>query len=1081
MWREEYIVAPLKGLKDALDNDNLKTVRAKKMELLAGEFIFPMRDAEALGDQKPASLDDQHHNVVEEEIRGALEGPREGEDVPDQGGGASSGSEARGDPKPIPKLHDQWHLPSGEPVPAGFTYDGSRLVRMKSTSRRPPDVTSSAWVDMSKKQKEAEIVRYERLVADVKEAEAARLKAEAPAMPVYSKYTEPHRQRMMNALDKAKEDIIDGFFALVARPVSAKEVEQNPKAKEAMDREWKKLVEKTCWVESKVKEFEDVARQANASEEQAHFGRIFEICSEKGSELPEGSPNRKFKGRSVFQGNQVVDQNADHALFAELGSAPASMEAGKLIDAFGSQPGYSKQQADARQAYTQALFKGIATWVRLPRNRWPPEWRNKFKDPVVPLRLALYGHPDSGGIWEAHCETELAKVGFQAVLRDIWKSVFYHPELKLLLVVYVDDFKMAGPSSNLKKGWELIGSVLDMDTAEALGRYFGCEHFEELDVRLPKDAHPFAHVFDGGPRKQAAAAPAKEDYWDMDVENNLAKRVHVYPRKRLYVPVKSDFSVFSNLGSARFTVVSANKEVLDDVLQGGDKNMGEWWTGVTYFDLSGRKENEFSLAVAASRKGKPNRSKTEAKKQVKSSRFVTIDQDVQNKVGAMTKKVNRVTYDMKDFLQSCIDRYCELAKVAQGDLKPAATPFHEMRIATPVENENEQTGRLQPIASKVLMKVLFAARMARWDLLRATQSLASRVTKWSRDCDLGLHRLICYIKSSLNVKLSGFVGDSIQDCNLWLFTDSDFAGEYDSKSTTGCAMCLVGPNTYFPLNSFSKKQTSVTMSSTEAEVVAGNQAIRAQGLPSLSMWSFLWNGGVACRKTKPKPDEEQPQDHSIVARIDPELDEIRYGDNPGNCSVANINGLRVQLPKKFAVRVMEDNQAAITLMLSGEAGALRHSDRTQRVSFAWLKQQFANGHFKLLNVGTEEQVADVFTKPFTDRGKWKHALKLIAHDGAIESHSQARGNPKPFVGEEQNTKKTTPAASTDPEAMAQVLLKAKDFSYKAAERLAHMLLAEPQNRARNIIDIKGGSKYLVFGCWVHGDIRHTSCSLSNAL
>ena len=72
------------------------------------------------------------------------------------------------------------------------------------------------------------------------------------------------------------------------------------------------------------------------------------------------------------------------------------MEAAKIIDVFGSQPGYSKQQADARQAYTQALFTGIETWVRLPRNRWPKEWKG-MKDPVCPLRLALYGHPDSGG------------------------------------------------------------------------------------------------------------------------------------------------------------------------------------------------------------------------------------------------------------------------------------------------------------------------------------------------------------------------------------------------------------------------------------------------------------------------------------------------------------------------------------------------------------------------------------------------------------------------------------------------------------------------------------------------------------
>ena len=95
----------------------------------------------------------------------------------------------------------------------------------------------------------------------------------------------------------------------------------------------------------------------------------------------------------------------------------------------------------------------------------------------------------------------------------------------------------------------------------------------------------------------------------------------------------------------------------------------------------------------------------------------------------MTKPVTRVTYDMRDSLESCVDRYCELAKVERKTLKPAATPFHELRVALPIASEEEKAGRLQPIASKVLMKILFAARMARWDLLRATQSLASRVTK----------------------------------------------------------------------------------------------------------------------------------------------------------------------------------------------------------------------------------------------------------------------------------------------------------------------------------------------------------------
>ena len=76
--------------------------------------------------------------------------------------------------------------------------------------------------------------------------------------------------------------------------------------------------------------------------------------------------------------------------------------------------------------------------------------------------------------------------------------------------------------------------------------------------------------------------------------------------------------------------------------------------------------------------------------------------------------------------------------------------------------------------------------------------------------------------------------DRFRDCQLWLFADADFAGEHDRKSTTGSYMVLVGPNTYFPINAFSKKQTAITMSSTEAEVIAANHAVRTQGLPRLS-------------------------------------------------------------------------------------------------------------------------------------------------------------------------------------------------------------------------------------------------------
>ena len=40
--------------------------------------------------------------------------------------------------------------------------------------------------------------------------------------------------------------------------------------------------------------------------------------------------------------------------------------------------------------------------------------------------------------------------------------------------MYVDDVKLAGPSQNLKRGWELLGSELRLEPPTPLGLYLGC-------------------------------------------------------------------------------------------------------------------------------------------------------------------------------------------------------------------------------------------------------------------------------------------------------------------------------------------------------------------------------------------------------------------------------------------------------------------------------------------------------------------------------------------------------------------------------------------------------------------------------
>ena len=52
-----------------------------------------------------------------------------------------------------------------------------------------------------------------------------------------------------------------------------------------------------------------------------------------------------------------------------------------------------------------------------------------------------------------------------------WRSCYFHPKLKLFLVVYVDDFKLAGPTKSLPEGWQLIRKKVRMEEPTPLGNY----------------------------------------------------------------------------------------------------------------------------------------------------------------------------------------------------------------------------------------------------------------------------------------------------------------------------------------------------------------------------------------------------------------------------------------------------------------------------------------------------------------------------------------------------------------------------------------------------------------------------------
>ena len=56
------------------------------------------------------------------------------------------------------------------------------------------------------------------------------------------------------------------------------------------------------------------------------------------------------------------------------------------------------------------------------------------------------------------------------------------------------------------------------------------------------------------------------------------------------------------------------------------------------------------------------------------------------------------------------------------------------------------------------MKALWLGRLARPDLVKPIGDLASYVQKWSRNCNRQLHRLVCYIHSTVKSTLVGTTG-----------------------------------------------------------------------------------------------------------------------------------------------------------------------------------------------------------------------------------------------------------------------------------------------------------------------------------
>ena len=64
-------------------------------------------------------------------------------------------------------------------------------------------------------------------------------------------------------------------------------------------------------------------------------------------------------------------------------------------------------------------------------------------------------------------------------------------------------------------------------------------------------------------------------------------------------------------------------------------------------------------------------------------------------------------------------------------------------------------------------------------------------------------------------------------------------------------------------------------------------------------------------------------------------------------------------------------------MLSGRNTSMRHMGRTHCVCVAWLHERINDGSISVQYCKTNDMLADIFTKAFTDKVKWRQLCEMI--------------------------------------------------------------------------------------------------------
>ena len=249
------------------------------------------------------------------------------------------------------------------------------------------------------------------------------------------------------------------------------------------------------------------------------------------------------------------------------------------------------------------------------------------------------------------------------------------------------------------------------------------------------------------------------------------------------------------------------------------------------------------------------------------------------------------------------------------------------------------------------------------------------------------------------------MGNTAKQCRLGLFQDSDFAGDLeDSKSTSGGTLCMFGSHTFVPISWMCKKQTSVSHSSTESEIISLDDGLGLDGIFALDLWDLIVS---ALENTIQTPDRpERPAVNDKDQRSQGMTNVLNHID----CVRSNVQFSH----QEALLYVFEDNEAVIKMMKKGRSPTMRHVSRTHRVALDWLFDRINLDPKIKSNTSTpKNQLADIPTKGNFTRDEWTHLLCLfnISHFGSAVCSETMAKRLQHDSGEERVTAKSRPMMS----------------------------------------------------------------------